>query len=532
MVTVRTALGAATALWALATAAQSAEVTRLTPPSAFHGVHGIRFSPKDELLAGSVAGQSLYKVDVDKGTAEVLVGPPQGMADDMAFGPDGLVVWTAISDNIVYARRGEGPVVALEKDLVSVNSITFSRDGKRLFAAQVFGGDALWELDPEGVKPRRLIAEKIGGFNSFAAGPDGWLYGPIWFKGQVARINPDTGEIVVVSEGLDTPASVKFDSKDRLHVIDSATGELFRVDRGTGARTKLAQLSSALDNFAIDSRDRIFVSNMADNGIQEVDAQTGKVRQVMAGPLAFPADLAVSVRDGRETLVVADVFALRTVDAQTGEVADLRRVHAAKEPLEYPTGVSLGAAGRTILASSATGAVMIDEPGRPLRVLHGFKAPSDALELADGTLVVAELGTGRLVRVAGETRTVLTEGLGAPASLAAGPEGGIYVAEAAAGAISRVDPATGARTLIAQGLKLPKAVAVGPRGELIVLEVGAKAVVAIDPATGARSIIAEGLPVGQVTAPVPLAGGVAVGPTGTIYVTSDVENAIYRIRRD
>jgi sugar lactone lactonase YvrE len=495
-------------------------------------VHGIRFGPGDELLAGSVAGQSLYRVDVDKGTAEVLVGPPQGMADDMAFGPGGQVVWTAISDNIVYSRRGDGPVQVLEKDLVSVNAITFSRDGKRLFASQVFGGDALWELDPAGVKPRRLIARDMGGFNSFAAGPDGWLYGPVWFKGQVVRINPDTGEIVVVAQGLNTPASVKFDSRDNLYVIDSATGELLRVDVRSGSKTRVAQLSSSLDNFAIDSRDRVFVSNMADNGIQEVDVATGKLRQVMRGALAFPADLVVISQAGRETLLVADVFALRTVDAATGAVTDLRRVHAANEPLEYPTGVSLGANGRAILASSASGAVMIQDGDRPLKLLHGFKAPTDALELADGALLVAELGTGRLLKVQGETRTVLTEGLVTPAGLAAGPDDSVYVAETAAGRITRVALATGAKTVVAQGLKLPKAVAVDAKGQLIVLEVGARAVASIDPATGARTLIAGNLPVGQVTSPFPLAGGVAVGPTGTIYLTSDVENAIYRITRD
>jgi sugar lactone lactonase YvrE len=525
-------LCAAAAWAALMTApAMAGEVTRITEPSAFHGVHGIRFGPGDVLLAGSVAGQSLYKVDVEKGTAEVLVGPPQGTADDMAFGPGGQVVWTAISDNIVWSRVGDGPITKLDPNLVSVNAITFSRDGKRLFASQVFGGDALWELDPKGETPRRLIAKDMGGFNSFAHGPDGWLYGPVWFKGQVAKINPDTGEMVVVAEGLNTPASVKFDSRDNLYVIDSATGEVLRVDRTSGAKTRIAQLSTSLDNFAIDSKDRMFVSNMADNGIQEVDIATGEVRQVMRGPLAFPADVAVRPAEGGEEVVVADVFALRAVDGRSGAVRDLRRVHAKGEPLEYPTGVSIGAGGRAVLASSATGAVMIDEAGQPLKVLHGFKAPSDALELADGSLLVAEIASGDLVKVEGDKRTVLAGGFVVPGGLAAGADGQVYVAETGAGKITQVDLASGAKTTVAEGLKLPKAVAVDAGGGLVVLETGAKAVVAIDPKSGARTVIAEDLPVGQVTTPFPLAGGLAIGPSGAIYVTGDVENAIYRITR-
>jgi len=491
---------------------REAKVTRLVPGSDFHGVHGIRFSPSGELYAGSVAGQTLYSVDLAAGKAKVLVGPPHGMADDMAFGPGGQVVWTAISEGVVYTRRGTGPVEVLAKDLVSINSITFSRDGKRLFAAQVFGGDALWELDPAGKIPPRRILDAPGGFNSFAAGPDGWLYGPLWFKGQVVKIDPDSGALKVVATGFDTPAAAKFDSKDRLYVLDTTLGELVRVD------------------LAIDARDQIVVSNMADNGLQVIDPETGAIRQVMKGALAFPADVAVASEGGRDSLFVADVFAYRGVDGATGAVRDIARVHAKGSRLEYPTGVSVGAT-RVILASSPTGAVLVYDrkTGEALSVLHGFKAPSDALELTDGSLLVAELGSGDLVRAQGDRRTVLAGGFAAPASLAQGADGAIYVAEVAGGRISRVDPATGAKSVVIDGLSLPKAVAVAPDGKLVVLEVGARRVISLDPKTGAKTVVAGDLPVGLVTQPVPLAGGVAVGASGVIYVTSDHENAIYRI---
>lgn len=505
-------------------------VTRLVPGSAFHGVHGIRISPDGGLYAGSVAGQSLYRIDPATGSATLVVGPPQGMADDIAFGPGGQMVWTAISEGVVYSRRGDGPVEAIAR-LTSINSIAFSRDGKRLFAAQVFGGDDLWELDPTGKAPPRRIAEKLGGFNSFAPGPDGWLYGPLWFKGQVVRINPDTGEQVVVARGVGTPAAVKFDSRDNLYVIDTATGQLLRIDRATGEPVLVVQLQPSLDNFTIDANDHAFVTNMADNGVQEIDLRGQRIRQVMKGALAFPAEIDVAVDGGRETIYVADVFAFRAVDAATGQVRDLDRAHAAGSRLEYPTAVHVGP--RHVVLTGFGGGVMLYDraTGGFVRDLHGFTAPADALELADGAILVVER-TGRLLRVSGLERKTVAEGLASPSGLAPGPGNSVYVAELGAGGrVSRVDLATGAKTVVASGLQMPKAVAVAPDGHLVVLEVGARRVVRIDPASGARTVVAGDLPVGLVTQPVPLAGGVAVGPTGVIYVSSDIENSIYRIAR-
>src|SRR4029079_11648834 len=238
------------------------QLDRLVPAAAFHGIHGLRFEAQDRLYAGSVVGHSIYAVDTANGSVTTFVGAPEGMADDLVFLADGTVVWTSIQHGVVRARQGDGPVRKLA-DLVSVNSINVRKDG-RLFAAQVFGGDALWELDPAGAKPPRLILKDLGGFNGFDIGPDGMLYGPPWFKHQVVRIDPDTGALKVVAHGFDTPAAANFDSKWNLYVLDTARGEVVRVNIRSGAKQVLAKLSTSLDNLALDSHDRLFVSNMAD----------------------------------------------------------------------------------------------------------------------------------------------------------------------------------------------------------------------------------------------------------------------------
>jgi sugar lactone lactonase YvrE len=517
--------------------AQTYEVTKLVPGSAFHGVHGLGIDKSGRLFAGSVAGAALYEVDRTNGTAKIAVPSPEGMSDDIAFAPDGTMAWTAFLTGDLYSRKGDGPVKKLASGLPGINSLAFRKDG-RLYATQVFLGDALYEIDVEGVKPPRKIMEKMGGLNGFEFGPDDMLYGPLWFKGQVARVDVDKAELSVVADGFKIPAAVNFDSKGNLFVVDTALGQLVRVDPKTGAKKMVAQLKPSLDNLAIDDKDRIFVSNMADNGIQEVDPETGAAKQIIIGKLALPGGIGVVSDGGKDTIYVADVFAYRTVDGTTGEVSEPARMHADGVTLEYP--MSATANGDDVLLSSwFTGTVqLIDrKTGKTRDMLHDFKAPHDAVRLGDGSILVNELGSKSLVRASGEhgkDRTVVIGGLEGPVGLVAGSGGTVYLTEAFAGLVSKVE-ANGEKTVIAKDLKGPEGIALAPDGKLIVAEVGAKRIIQIDPANGSVTEIAANLPIGLPAAPGGLPSniptGVGVGATGVIYFSSDIENAIYKVVR-
>ena len=511
------------------------EVTKLVPGSAFHGVHGLAVDKAGHLFAGSVAGAALYEVDIAGSSAKVAIPAPVGMADDIAFAPDGTMAWTGFLAGDLYARKSDGPIKKLASGLPGINSLAFRKDG-RLYATTVFLGDTLYEIDVEGVKPPRQIMEKMGGLNGFEFGPDDKLYGPLWFKGQVARIDVDKAELTVVADGFKVPAAVNFDSKGSLFVVDTALGQLVRVAPDSGTKTMVAQLKPSLDNLAIDGKDRIYVSNMADNGIQEVDPATGQAKQIIIGKLALPGGIGVTSENGRDTIHVADVFAYRTVNGATGEVTEKARMHAAGVTLEYP--MSATAKGNDVVLSSwFTGTVQVidGKTGATRDMLHGFKAPHDAVVLADGSILVAELGTKSLVKVSGEhgkDRTTLIGDLEGPVGLVGGPGGEVYVTEAFAGAVSRIDK-NGEKTVIAKDLKMPEGLARGPSGQLIVAEVGAKRLIEIAPDSGKVTEIAANLPIGLTGAPgglpthVPT--GVAVGATGVIYFSSDVENAIYKV---
>jgi sugar lactone lactonase YvrE len=531
----RAAVAATVLFGAGGASAQGYEVTQLVSGSAFHGVHGLGIDKAGRLFAGSVAGAALYEVDRGNGTAKIAIPAPEGMADDIAFAPDGTMAWTGFLTGDLYSRKGDGPIKKLASGLPGINSLAFRKDG-RLYATQVFLGDALYEIDVEGTKPPRKIMEKMGGLNGFEFGPDDMLYGPLWFKGQVAKVDVDKGELTVVADGFKIPAAVNFDSKGNLWVVDTALGQLVRVDPKTGAKKMIAQLKPSLDNLAIDDKDRIFVSNMADNGIQEVDAETGAAKQVIIGKLALPGGIGVVSDGAKDTIYVADVFAYRTVDGSTGEVSESARMHADGVTLEYP--MSATAKGdEVILSSWFTGTVQVIDrkTGKTREMMHGFKAPHDAVRLGDGTLLVNELGTQSLLRVSGEhgaDRTPILGGLAGPVGLVAASKDTVYLTEAFSGQVSKVE-SNGEKTVIAHDLKMPEGIALAPNGRLIVAEVGAKRIVEIDPATGTVTEIAGNLPIGLPGAPGGLPSniptGVGVGTAGTIYFSSDIENAIYKV---
>ena len=526
-----------TILCTIGASAQTYEVTRLVPGSAFHGVHGLGIDKSGRLFAGSVAGAALYEVDRVNGTAKIAIPTPEGMADDIAFAPDGTMAWTGFLTGDLYARKDDGPIKKLASGLAGINSLAYRKDG-RLYATTVFLGDALYEIDVDGVKPPRKIMEKMGGLNGFEFGPDDMLYGPLWFKGQVAKVDVDKAELTVVADGFKVPAAVNFDSKGNLWVVDTALGQLVRVDPKSGAKKMVAQLKPSLDNLAIDDKDHIFVSNMADNGIQEVDPDTGAAKQVISGKLALPGGIGVVSDGDKDTIYVADVFAYRTVDGATGEVSEPARMHADGVTLEYP--MSATAKGDDVILSSwFTGTVQVIDrkTGKTKEMMHGFKAPHDAIRLGDGSFLVNELGTKSLVRVQGEHGDIRTPIIGlleGPVGMVQASSSAVYITEAFSGTVSKIET-NGVKTVVAKDLKMPEGIALAPDGKLVVAEVGAKRIVQIDPANGTVTEIAANLPIGLAGAPgglpTNIPTGVGIGASGVIYFSSDIENAIYKITK-
>jgi sugar lactone lactonase YvrE len=512
------------------------------PGSPMHGVHGLAVGPDGALYACSLTGHSIYRIDVASGAVATHIGPPRGTCDDLTFAADGTLAWTAGGFDAVYARDARGRIRTLAEGLSGLNAINYGRDG-RLFVTRLFRADELLEIDPAGLAPPRLIADKLGGLNGFEIGADGLLYGPLFLKGKLVKVNVETGAVADFAAGFMQPAAVNLDARGRVLAVDYVTGEVMRFSPDGATRQLLATVTPPADNLAVAPSGLIYVSSTVTNGITEIDPDTGATRRVTWGAISAPGSVGIVEHGGREQVILADAWGARTVDLATGEVTPLPRV------MGVVGSSSLVRSGELELLSNIWpfGVVQIVDraAGKLLATLPGFGAPYDIRPVADG-FIVADFAADRLIHVANDaarTRRQAAWGLEGPVGLADAGGGVFYVTEYGKkdrrgryldGLVSRVDVAAGTRTVVARGLKRPEGIARAPDGRLIVAETGARRLIAIDPSGTAKpEVLAENLAVGldvgsHVPAPF-LPTGVAVAGDGAIYVTGDIDNTLYRI---
>ena len=420
-----------------------------------------------------------------------------------------------------------------------MNPITFSDDG-RLFVSQCALGDQLFEIDPDGIEEPRLISDQLGpgcGLNGMDWGPDDRLYGPRPSAREVVRVDVDRGTFETVASGFRSPVALKFDSQDRLHVLDSRTGEVVRVDVATGDKEFVGRVAVGSDNLAFDADDRLFVSNFAHSSIFEVIGPETN-RTVIAGGVSFPGGLAyLPATGGAGRLFLGDRRALRELDPDTGA-----EVHVVTgNGSDVGEALSAHPYGAQLILSGATNVSIWDPDGdRLVARFEGFEQAIDALVLGDD-IIVSEYETGSVVRfnpASPDARTVLASGLEAPAGLAV-HGGDLYVADRSGTLLQilddgeRIEPPR----VVASGLAAPEGIAAGEDGALYVVEEDAGRVTQVDPETGAATLVADGLTLQSLeqksiggSTSVGFLAGIAVGD-GSLYVSSYAENRVYRIDR-
>jgi sugar lactone lactonase YvrE len=511
---------------------------RLTAPSRLFGANGLRTGPDGRIYVAQVTGSQISALDPVTGQLETVAAKGGDIIapDDVAFDGAGNLYATEVMDGRVSVLETAGRTRVLRDDLPSANGITVHQD--RLFVNECRDGGRLMELDRNGGAPRVLLAD-LPSPNAMEVGPDGMLYFPLLTANEIWRVDPNGGEPQRVASGLGVPDAVKFDADGYIVSTQVASGQVLRIDPRSGTQQVLAQLAPGLDNLTFVG-DRLFASNFTGE-ITEI-LPGGETRALLPGGLNWPLDLAFGA-DGK--LYVADGTYFYAVGAD-GALQTVGMLFSPGYP-GFLRGLAPIGVGEFVVTTSG-GQVSRYAPARA--ETHVLAAGFDQLYgvAVDGdTVVVAELGAGRVLAVRAGAVEVLASGLLDPVGVAVAPDGGVLVAESAAGRVVKL--VGSAVEVMADGLVRPQGIAVAG-SRLYVVDAGARDVVAIDLHADARnadprnskyrSTIAADLPIGPPPGvePKPLRGlppfsgpqgpfaGIAAAPDGTLYLSADGDGSV------
>jgi streptogramin lyase len=485
-------------------------VERLIPPTPLRGSNGIAFGPDGRLYVAEYLAGRISAVDVATGVVETVIAPdgPIESPDDLAFDITGAMYVTDLAPGRVWRRTPAGELDLVAAGIRNPNGIACA--GNRVFVNEMVPDGRLLEV---GAGEPTVLAEGLMMGNAMQFGPDGLLYYPHMFPGEVYRIDPDGGAPELVAGDVPQTVAVRFDRDGVLVVLSlDEAGTVTRFDGGR--RTTFTLGIPGLDNAAFDAANRMFVSSFAVGGLTEV-RRDGTTRQLLPRGLAGPYGLAV---DAAGALHVADHYRL--------------------DDTFLPFAHGLAADGGELHFTSQYGQALTFDPGsRSARArAESLDQPRGLAVRADGALVIAEAGAGRVLAVGpGGTTEVLAEGLGRPADVALDAAGRCHVSDEERGAVYRLDD--GGPVTLAEGLDTPQGLVVVD-GRPVVVEAGRRRIVATGPPLRVvagdlpiapprhtlPALFAEGLP----GVPRPFAA-LTTGPDGSLYLAGTADGSVLRL---
>lgn len=251
-----------------------------------------------------------------------------------------------------------------------------------------------------------------------------------------------------------------------------------------------------------------------------------KTRVILSGRWR-PDDLAF---DAQGRLVFSDFYngTVSRVNAN-GSVTVLVSGMAGPEGLAYLSD------GTLIIAEQRTNRILKLAPGAPsltmLRVLPGTPSSLPCKDGVDGialdpttnTLIVPDSPTGDVYRMSldGEKLTLLASGIVRPVGAAVDAQGNVYIADECGGAVWRITP--DGRTTRIGGFGMPDDVAFDSQGNMLVidLKISIHALIRVRQATGIHeTLLSKGLIEPQ---------GLVVDKSDNIYVSDDYADSIVEL---
>lgn len=486
-----------------------------------------------DLVVGSLMARQLLRIDA-AGAVQVLLDAPEGLVDQLTADDRGRIAFTTLPAGELRVRATDGKVLAPLPGRGGLGATAFGTDGT-LYAADAWtapaprGGTRVFRLPADRLDaPARGTTapawlEGLPQIASLHAARDGGLLATAPRRGEILHVHGGNRAVTVRAAGFALPVGAAETPDGRLMVLDAGRAELVTVEADGARRTLRVPAGTA--SLGLDSEGRAVVTDPEGNALLRL--LDGRLVPVLEGGLQAASGLAWLADGG---LLLADGFRLRRVDARGGLQsvvlpADAMASVLAAAPSREGAWIGSWVAGEVQRIGLPQGTVQVR--------VKDLNQPHGLLEAADGSLFVAEGGTGRILRVSadGRERQVVAEGLAGPVGLALDGTG-LYVAEATGGRISRVDPLTGHVATVAENLERPTGLAWNLTRRLLVMESGRGRLLELQPGTGQTRVLVDGLaplaapPANSVSW---TSGGLATARDGGIWFTTPHDRGLWRL---
>lgn len=489
------------------------ESVTLIDPTPLRGCNGLIFGPDGALYVCQGGANTISRIEVpDKVTpgglrpykkvVSTFVGPYHGVyvPDDITVDDEGNFYATSAITGEVYRIDSMGMKEVIARGLNGPNGINYDEETGRLFMSECFWGNNVYELDPEGVTPPRLVTDQLYVPEGFDI-RDGKLVIPDFGTWWIVEVDMDTGVITpLVTAGLITPIALKIGPDGYIYTVELATGVVKKISPdGTSIET-IAALLPGVDNLAFGPDGRLFVSSYHDSTIWEVDPISGEYTTLF--PMGINTPASIVVKDGN--LYLCDSIMIRMID----EEGNLHKTaaNAWLSPTGYPLPLTMtnGIGDNLITADFIDGIVVTVDPntGEWAPIAYPVTSPAGMqLDEENLMLYVTEYGAGQVTEVDLSTgaKRVVTADLSGPVDVVI-KDGSLFVAETLAGRITKVDIASGVKEVFLNGyVGKPKGLAWDHEGNLLIVDAAMKELVKVNMENLELSVVASNLPVGHTT---------------------------------
>jgi len=213
--------------------------------------------------------------------------------DDLAFDPEGRLLFSDITAGTVSALNPDGSVERIAAGLSAPEGMVLTADGRILVAEQA--RNRVMAIDPQthAVSLWRAFPNRTGRDGIDGIGPalsNGDIIVPDSPNGLVWRVGADGKSATQIASGINRPAGAGADASGRIFIADEG-GPVWVLDP---AKRRFVILPTP-DDVLVGRAGQVFVNTLGDNAIHVLDAQ-GHQLTVLSG-IQQPQGIALDTAD-------------------------------------------------------------------------------------------------------------------------------------------------------------------------------------------------------------------------------------------